>query len=100
LKPAGGRRLDRIGLQNKIYASVDAIYQGREWLDTEGSEGAGRVRYNDGLSHALEAFKEAQTNAKEDLETLVLTEEAFLTQELQFCVPTDTKASNSMTNAI
>jgi hypothetical protein len=92
--------LDRIGLRNKIYASVEAIYKGREWLNTEGSEGAGRISYNDGLSHALEAFREAQIGADEDLETLVLTEKAFLTQELQFSTPTDKKASNSLTNAI
>jgi hypothetical protein len=76
--------LDRIGLQNKIYVSVTDIYKGREWLDTEGSEGAGRIRYNDGLSLALEAFKEAQIGADEDLETLILTEKAFLTQDYSF----------------
>jgi hypothetical protein len=92
--------LDRTGLRNKIYSSVADIYQGREWLDTDGLEREGRIRYNKGLSYALGAFKEAQTGADEDLETLVLTEKAFLTQELQFSTPTDTKASNSLTNAI
>jgi hypothetical protein len=92
--------LDRIGLQNEIYVSVTNIYKGREWLDTDGLERKGRIRYNNGLSRALAAFKEAQTGADEDFETLILTEEAFLTQELQFCGPTDKKASNSITNAI
>jgi hypothetical protein len=79
---------------------VTAIYRGRDWLDTEGREGAGRISYNDGLSKAHEAFKEAQAGADEDLETLVLTEKACLTQELQFCLPIDKKASNSITSAI
>jgi hypothetical protein len=92
--------LDRIGLRNKIYSSVEDIYKGREWLDIEGSEVAGRIRYNRGLTFADEAFKEALTRADEDLETLVLTEQACLTQELQFSIPADTKAANSLTNAI
>jgi hypothetical protein len=92
--------LDRIGLQIKIFSSVNAIYQGREWLDTECRESAGRISYNKGLSLALAAFKEVQAGAGEDLETLILIEEAFLTQELQFCMPTDKKAANSITNAI
>jgi hypothetical protein len=79
---------------------VSDIYQGREWLDTEGLEAAGRVSYNRGLSSALELFREVQKNADTDLETPIITEKAYLTQELQFCAPSDNHTRNSLTTAI
>jgi hypothetical protein len=69
-------------------------------LDTDGREADGRVSYNDGLSLALASFKTAQDGAADDLETLVLLEQAYLAQELAFCTPIDTKAANSLANAI
>jgi hypothetical protein len=80
--------------------SVILIYQGRAWLDTGGLEGDGRISYNDGLSLALASFKTAQDAAEEDLETVILLEQAYLAQELAFCTPIDKKASNSLSNAI
>jgi hypothetical protein len=79
---------------------VSDIYQGREWLDTEGLEPAGRVSYKRGLSSALELFREVQENATADLETPIITEKAYLTQELQFCAPSDKQTRNSLTTAI
>jgi hypothetical protein len=80
--------------------SVALIYQGREWLDTEGLEGEGRIRYNDGLSLSLATFKTAGENTAGDLEAIVLLEQAYLAQELAFCTPIDKKASNSLSNGI
>jgi hypothetical protein len=88
--------LDLTGLLADILTSVVRIYEGREWLDTEGLEGDGRVSYNSGLSLALASFKTVQANAACDLEAVVLVEQAYLAQELAFCMPIDTKAANSL----
>jgi hypothetical protein len=80
--------------------SVFSIYQGRRWLDTDGREREGRIRYNDGLSLASESFTEVLEDAEEDLETLVLADLNFLTQELHSCDASDTNAIESLTNAI
>jgi hypothetical protein len=88
------------GLQDSIVTGVMDIYRGREWLDTEGLEGAGRVSYNNGLSLAFETFTEAQKIAPTDLNTPIIAEQAYLTQELQFCAPSDTKTRNSLITAI
>ena len=37
--------MDRTGLIGKIQIGVTTIYQGRQWLDTEGLEGEGRISY-------------------------------------------------------
>jgi hypothetical protein len=39
------------------------IYQGRQWLDTEGLEGEGRISYKRGLACAIEAFRETLERA-------------------------------------
>jgi hypothetical protein len=92
--------LDRAGLLSKINAGVITIYQGRQWLDTEGLEGDGRISYKTGLAIAMEAFKEVCVHATEDLELLFLAEYTFLTQELNLCTPIDTNARTSLTAAI
>jgi hypothetical protein len=92
--------LDKIGLVAKINKSVLSIYQGRLWLDTDGLEHEGRISYNAGLSRASESFTEALSGVEEDLETLVLAELNFLTQELHSCGASDTNAVESLTNAI
>ncbi|MDR1205149.1 MAG: hypothetical protein LBL26_06665 [Peptococcaceae bacterium] len=92
--------MDKIGLITDITDSEAAIDQGRKWLDTAGYEVDGRIRYRHGLSLAMMRFKDAQILAPSDLETLVLAEYIFLTQELHFCDPTDTQAYASLTRAI
>jgi hypothetical protein len=92
--------LDRIGLLAKIVDSESCIDQGRKWLDTAGFEPDGRIRYRFGLSMALDAFKEAQDFAQDDLEALILAEYSFLSQELQFCGQSDTQAIGSLEQAI
>jgi hypothetical protein len=92
--------LDRAGLLSKINAGVITIYQGRQWLDTAGLEGDGRISYKTGLAIAMEAFTEICVHAVEDLELLFLAEYTFLTQELNLCTPADTNARTSLTMAI
>jgi hypothetical protein len=92
--------LDRTGLLDKINDSASAIDQGRKWLDTDGFEHEGRINYRKGLSLGLEAFREAQARAGEDLHTLFTAEYTFLTQELEVCSPQDTKAGTSLVKAL
>jgi hypothetical protein len=92
--------LDKAGLLSKINAGVITIYQGRQWLDTEGLEGDGRISYKTGLAIAMEAFKEVCVHAAEDLELLFLAEYTFLIQELNLCAPADTNAKTSLMAAI
>ena len=92
--------MDRAGLIAKIQVSVTTIYQGRQWLDTEGLEGEGRVSYRRGLARAIEAFKEAQAGAVDDLYTLFAAEYTFIGQEFELCASADTNAITSLTKSI
>ncbi|GHV87441.1 hypothetical protein AGMMS50255_7370 [Spirochaetia bacterium] len=92
--------MDKTGLIDKINASVMYIYQGREWLDTEGFEGEGRKSYRKGLAFGIEAFREAQTLTADDLHLLFIAEYTFLVQELEYCSSGDTKAAMSLKKAI
>ena len=90
--------MDQIGLINKIFLSVNSINLGRKALDTDGEEHQGRLNYEDGISLALTSFQESQTAV--DCELLILAEETFLQQELQYCDVSDTITRNSLTQAI
>jgi hypothetical protein len=79
---------------------VDSIYQGRQWLDTDGFEGEGRISYRSGIALALDVFQEIRAQAAEDLELLILAEYTFLGQEYKFCAPRDTRAIISLKKAI
>jgi hypothetical protein len=92
--------LDWTGLIARLQEGAQHIDNGRKWQNTDGLEREGRVIYNNGLSIALAAFKEAQTSAPENLELLIVAEQAFVTQELQFCASTDTDAISSLSGAI
>jgi hypothetical protein len=92
--------LDRTGLLGNIAASVVTIYRGRQWLDTKGLEGEGRISYKQGLVRGIKTFQEARDQADKDLHTLFLAEYTFLAQELELCDIQDTKAINSLTKAI
>ena len=70
---------------------------GRKGLLTDGEEHKGRLTYEEGISGALESFKTAQTSA--DSKTIILSELAFLQQELQFCHEADTITQSSLTQA-
>jgi hypothetical protein len=91
--------LDRTGLLARITESAVLLIQGRKWLDTERREGAGGIIYRKGLALALDAFKEVQRNAADELETLIIAEYAFLGQERQFSSPSDTKTIASLNTA-
>ncbi|GHV78321.1 hypothetical protein AGMMS49944_01120 [Spirochaetia bacterium] len=90
--------MGKIGLVNDIFISVNSIDIGRKMLATDGKEHQGRLSYEDGISLALTSFQEAQTSA--DCELLILSEQAFLEQELHFCHDNDVITRNSLTQAI
>jgi hypothetical protein len=71
---------------------------GRKGYATIGKEAEGRVFYYNGMALALSTFKEAQE--LRDPESLVLPEQTFLKQELQFCDKADKDAQSSLTLAI
>jgi hypothetical protein len=71
---------------------------GRKDLATDGIEHEGRLSYEMGISLAKAGFLEAQKTA--DCELVILAEETFLQQELQYCHPDDTITRNSLTQAI
>ena len=91
--------MDRDGLRSSILFCAMQIDQGRKWLDTDGLESKGRVAYRSGLADAMDAFQTAQSQAASDLELLMLAEQAFIMQELQFCDSSDTHAAASLEQA-
>jgi hypothetical protein len=92
------KNMDLIGLVNSIVLGAINIDKGRKYLSTDGLEHAGRLSYEEGISTALDVFKNAQIST--DPQTMILVELTFLQQELQFCHETDTIARNSLTQAI
>jgi hypothetical protein len=72
---------------------------GRKGLATEGSTENGRRLFSTGLLTALAAFKEIGAAAN-DLETLILAEHAYLTEELRYCGPRESPVASSMTAAL
>jgi hypothetical protein len=89
---------DQTGLTNKILFSVENIALGRKNLATDGREHEGRLFYEDGISTAAIAFEEARSTA--DPQTMMLAEEAFVEQELQFCSEQDTHTRSSLEIAL
>ena len=92
--------MEQVGLIDKIIKSAGQINTGRRLLDTDGFEREGRINYRKGLALAKDSFNEAQFSADSDLMTLILSELAFLTQELQFCDLSDTQTASSLKQAI
>jgi hypothetical protein len=92
--------MERAGLLNSIVQGVYNIYLGRQGLAAEGDEGAGRILFSTGLSDALKIFKEVHSNAAYDLETLLLVEYAYLTEERRYCGPAEPGVFASMTAAL
>jgi hypothetical protein len=90
--------LDLNGLLNNIVVSVSDIDMGRRGFATDGKEHEGRISFEDGISRASAAFREAYVTA--DPQTLLLVEEVFLQQELNFCNEADTDTKNSLIQAI
>ena len=90
--------MDQAGLISSIVVAALNIDKGRKNLILDGFEHAGRLFYEDGISSALDIFKNAQ--ASTDPQTMVLVELSFLRQEFQFCEETDTITRNSLSQAI
>ena len=91
--------MDRIGLIREVYDSVVNIYEGRNWLHTIGLEPNGRASFEKGIAKAMVSFQTAQTHATTDLQLMILAEQTFILQELQFCDSSDTQAISSLEQA-
>jgi hypothetical protein len=92
--------MDRAGLINEIAEAVIIIYEGRRWLDTEGFEAKGRLRYHEGMAMVNEVFDEAQSLDELDLELIMRLERAYLAQELFSCDPEDKDSVDSIERAM
>jgi hypothetical protein len=92
--------MDRAGLVNRIAEAEELIAEGRKWLDTEGFEAKGRLRYREGIALAMETFREALVFIATDLELLIRLEHSFLVQELHNCDPSDEDSIASLEQAI
>jgi hypothetical protein len=92
------QNMELTGLLANIISGADDIYKGRKNFTINGSEHAGRLYYEAGISTALDTFKSAQISA--DPQTMILIELTFLQQELQFCNEADTITRSSLTQAI
>jgi hypothetical protein len=92
------KNLEKIGLVDRIYKATIAINFGRKGFATSGKAEEGRISFEDGISVASSAFVQAQASA--DPEIIILAEYTFLSQELQFCEPTDKHTLSSLTQAV
>jgi hypothetical protein len=90
--------MEKTGLLNKVLASAENIDTGRKGFATDGEEHQGRLHYEDGIAAASAVFAEARTTA--DPQTIMLVEEAFIEQELQFCSEQDTHTRSSLKAAL
>ena len=90
--------MEQTGLVSSVYDAALAIDYGRKGFATRGKEQEGRISYEEGISEALTAFKEAQATV--DPQTMILAEYTFLSQELQFCEKSDKDSLSSLTQAL
>jgi hypothetical protein len=90
--------MDPTGLLDSILAGSARIDRGRKGFATDGEEHQGRLNYENGIATAGAAFTEAQASA--DPQTMMLAEEAFVEQELQFCSEQDTHTQSSLKAAL
>ena len=86
------------GLLNNIITSAARIDSGWDGLKTDGKEREGRIYYEEGIAAASNAFSQAVSTA--DPKIIMLAEEAFVEQELQFCSEEDKHARSSLTQAL
>jgi hypothetical protein len=90
--------LAQTGLVSSIYRAAINIDFGRKGFAIRGKEQEGRISYEDGISEAISAFKEAQLTA--DPKIIILAEYTFLSQELEFCEKNDKDSLSSLTQAV
>ncbi|GHT67652.1 hypothetical protein AGMMS50239_31220 [Bacteroidia bacterium] len=92
--------MEKTGLLNSIVRSVYNIDLGRKGLVIEGGESEGRVFLSRGLSSALAVFKDVHDNAGNDIETVILADYTFVTEEHHYCNSTEPMVAASMDAAL
>ena len=86
------------GLLNSIITSAERINDGRYGIKTAGKEQEGRLSYEKGIAEASKAFSQAASTA--DPQVILLAEETFVEQELQFCSEEDIHTRSSLTQVL
>ena len=87
--------MDAIGIVSSIVDAAVYIDTGRKGFAIEGKEREGRILYEKGIAKALSTFRDAS-----DLQTIILAEYTFISQELQFCEKIDKETLTSLNKAI
>jgi hypothetical protein len=90
--------MEKTGLLDNFLSSAARIDKGRKGLATDGEEHEGRLYYEGGIAAASTAFVEVLSTANP--ETMMLAEEAFVEQELQFCSEQDVHTRSSLKAAL
>ena len=86
------------GLLNDTIKATVRIDRGRYGLRTDGEEHEGRLFYEEGIAAASRAFSQAASTT--DPKIIMLVEEVFIEQELQFCSEEDSYSRSSLTQAL
>jgi hypothetical protein len=90
--------MDQAGLITRVVLSAADIDAGRKGHSTDGREHEWRLAYEKWIAAARAVFSEVVSTA--DPQTILLAEEAFVEQELQFCGGRDTYTCGSLTQAV
>jgi hypothetical protein len=85
-------------LINDVLECAYRIAEGRKGFTIPGKERQGRISYERGIALAMSAFQKAQGSA--EVQTIILAEMVFLSQELEFCAEDDTDTQSSLTHAL
>ena len=73
--------MELVGFLSNVADAALAIDSGRKGFATRGKAEEGRISYEEGISEALSAFRDAQSSI--DSQTIILVEYAFINQEFQ-----------------
>jgi len=90
--------MDKTGLRDKVYKYVDILNLGRKGLTIDGQEHEGHVAHDEGLKGIMALLTEVR--AEKDLEAMIITENAYIREELALCDAENKAAIASMTRAV
>jgi hypothetical protein len=90
--------LDQIGLTNRIINAVRRITNGRLALRTKGQAEHGREDFHEGMAESIDVFNEAMETG--DIFLMLLSENVFLTKELESATTRESKAVSSYETAL
>ncbi|GHV67812.1 hypothetical protein FACS1894199_14020 [Bacteroidia bacterium] len=92
--------MEKTGLLDRITLGVENIAIGRKELATVGAAEAGLASFMNGLLSAQVVFTEVYDNVANDIESVILVEQVYLTEERRYCRDTEKGVTASMTAGI